>query len=674
MSEGLDVKYPLELKCRRLMLSLMASAPGTFCDPSKNLLGSIAQYDEEFSALLGNYLPDLAARIGVEGSWADFALRQAFNARSSMADLLVHLSKNRLFDLDFSVSEFHNAWFVMRGFDVDGLIHIGSDSKIEPGRDLTRVLLGRRYLESQKPRSSDGENRSAIFDNHVHFGQMIDLNLIWAMQICSRRLYPIFNLDRVREIPNKLRPSIQRMSEGDLQQKLICCRAIFWACFERRMGKRDEVSIDRLVREIKELIFDSFPEGGLRRTAKFASELIEKDINVGQVIESEQILLNGVIDSSRGVVHGEERIVYLLLKNSFFNDVLQNSVSTFPQFTERLKDLDLLYRGIFDCLNDFQIFSSVRRIMMRSGSAGGSVKFRFNPTIRRVDFSAALERLRGLARGVVFALKRDDVAYLDNRRTKELLGKIVRFAAECSEYGLEFHGLDLIGPETVQEKRGIGPDIGQTSIEVTKETIDFIFMAREKIRSELAINSPVAFHCGEYYVDARVSLLTIVQIVCSPCFLPGVDRISHALVLHEKVRKFDVSVNVAEIDYTITILRESILRSLAMSGRDSHLLSKRQKNDLVRWINTICSDVEWRVTSRCIANVQRLLRRLVASGQVLLELCPSSNAMIRGDIVPDVCRHPWAELVGSDAVLIGTDDPSLTQTLVWMEHALVSAH
>ena len=659
---------------RRAVARILFENPEIFFNPEVKASGPLNAFDSALFDAVADSAP-----LNIEGSnepRVEQDLIDTIRDHRTLLDLLRFVSANKLLSGQPDIGHFCETWFVVRGFDIDMLVAIGDPDGAAQSTKLARLELRERFERVLRREGDEARADSYLADGHVHYGQLIDMNVLWGLQIASGLKHPIISMRAQGSLQRKMSAALNRATRARWQEKLQCCRYLLLT-FASFLASRDRSVLATGLKEVKEAVqsgyearlIDPFAMAATERTKSLFSE-------IDRVRELEGMLV-AVLNSKRADdAELELALLYVLMKNAVFSSLLQNRILDFPQFTSRLKDLDLLYAGIGEILEKAASLDFIERFVKAGGVRGGPIKVRVASSLDMMkDVRSVRMRIKNLDRRVVLAIKRDDIERLEEIQRKLFRDNFARLISLFAEDGIEVEGIDLIGPELRQSDAGIHLRPGETAARHARETARFIFEVRDSLLRADNRERYATFHCGEYCPDARVSLLTLLMIVSDQSFDARIDRLSHALVLHEPNEIAKVQHDKQTVRDAIDLLRKAILENLGRGPYDRrpYLSAKRTRSKIQRYIDAIADAASEPALPRGFFELQAFVRGLVEAGEINVEVCPSSNAMIRRDLVKDVARHPWATLVGKDNMRVGTDDPSLTQTLPWMEHAFLKA-
>lgn len=567
--------------------------------------------------------------------------------------------------------DFVEIWNRINGFDIDGLLEIG-DPSAESTRSKSEYVakhdLGRVALDSWLRDLDD------LADQHVHFGQQVDWNLIWLTMLRSlrppldshfgttQRALRFGEFERTQRLED-IQGTVQRK---DFSQRLAKCR-ILLSCFDS----------DALPYDVIKHFFESHvTEQGIRDledlTKSAHEELAARDIQY--LIRAERRLLlrfRRLEDDEGSLVHKQLSIAYIILKNSVFNLLLSNSVGNFFQFTRSLRILDYVYMLAKSDLGNVNILRAFHSHLVRSSSIPADVRITMRPAhfrdqsfrSRLRDYINTLETTSGSNTPVVLAAHRDDFERSGS-------GDWMRIAESILDdhlgWGITIVGFDLIGPEVRTTSVGQDRQLGGTSPSYILDSIDFIFDIRNKVEEGAKSRQMfTTFHCGEYSENDRVGVLGMLAVLADNRFRTELDRISHGLVLHT-----DSATEPGGRQSTGVI--DSIIGRLLNRSRcwSNGLFDDAEVEEIIGLLQAYQAAPD----STPLGRLSEIMKKKFTDGTVNIEVCPFSNEMIRGnDLGIKADNHCWSELYGQRNLFLGTDDPSLTQTLPWMEHTFLRA-
>jgi hypothetical protein len=189
--------------------------------------------------------------------------------------------------------------------------------------------------------------------------------------------------------------------------------------------------------------------------------------------------------------------------------------------------------------------------------------------------------------------------------------------------------------------------------------VDFILDLRTALSAKLNRKLFVTIHLGEHVCERALGILTFAAIMTDSRLDPGIDRFSHALILPD-----------ADLAWTapgppVKTARETALGRLLTNCLEgsNRLFDQSTTSELRDAAGVLVGHPD---NEAEFETIRKTLLAVVESGRFAIEVCPYSNKMIRQ---ADPLRHPWANSIGKAKLLIGTDDPSLTQTQPWIETA-----
>ncbi len=569
-----------------------------------------------------------------------------------------------------SVASFLRQWHVFRGYDIDGLISIG-EGRCAGSDDLPARFRLAEHYERALGLATDGAERGRLPDEHVHYGQLMDANILWLTQMSSDALLPVHSLATTM---NENYQTVALMKDQHWNARFQCARFLLVnALLARHLGMAEHPLRDS-VETIKGICHDRYP-------ADRVSSIADRAIAGGpferhsreNAVATEYWLFSAIGDRDAEPSRVEAACAYVLLKNAFLNNVAQNAVRDFEQFSASLQSLDVMYEAMSTDLGKGTTVGFVRAMLDQGSRKGGPVRLRFNPAIggnphasQARDLREASWRLHMLRRTAVLAVKRDDIERMDAVDIDRAVDKLVEAARVLRDEEVAVVGVDVIGPEVRQRDLTPRDRRGGVAIDHVKSPVGFAFALRRKLETLLGTKPFATFHCGEHCGNSILSILGMAYVVSHPSFDRALDRISHALVLHEQARHLTFLVDQRTTD-AVSLIAKAVIENLDTARS----LPKATISVMRRTVLKLEKAVAGQGAPPEFFELQRALLALATENHIKIEVCPASNAMIRRDLVNDVADHPWSCLYGKPNLLVGTDDPSLNQTLPWMEHAFL---
>lgn len=598
-----------------------------------------------------------------------------------------NLCSHTLFSGELDSRAFLSLWDNISGFDVDGLLEAGDPAAASARKDseyLPKYDLGTAVFQSLF--SDDHEQ---LNDEHIHFGQMGDINLVWLAQLgsveCRLGQSPDFqqpegglgaNERRKQELaagkPGLGGEGFREIAQTESRYRGSLKNRDQRACWDENLSKsRLLMAIAEKKSNKSEALKQFFAQDHTPDRLAGLEELFTKELDaikkipLADRIRTERALISKL--NSTAADSDEDRIIavaYLLAKNCAFTRVASISVSSFDSFTRSLSVLDHIY-GLDSNLFDSQQLILVYRDQLERCSSGfAEVRYRLNPDIKKNDrfwqlFRGHCFTLLGLTRqdppNLTLAFSRHD---FETSREDDFHALAQWIVDNHKEWDANICGIDLIGPEARSNEAWDGAlPIGGTSHKLLNKSLNFVFDLRNKLENASeGAELFVTIHAGEHFCNDTVGVISMLSLLADNRFRPELDRISHALILRMS-RDYPDQMDCE----TRAAVNNAIgnLRSQERSWRNE-LFSTEEKEEVLQILNAY---QEKHDASR-LCRICEFIEQKVKDGKLIIEICPYSNQMIRA---VDPKNHPWSEYYGQVNVLVGTDDPSLTQTLPWME-------
>lgn len=601
----------------------------------------------------------------------------------------------------FDVERFLAVWKQIWGFDVSGLLEAGSEAYVSDEGDseiLTSHLLGKRFMESQAEAPTRIRQKAGdLRDHHVHFGQFVDIGLLWHAQL--RSLYCTWSkfrprmtagYDSLEETKNRQKftggsgqsraavsNSTQRQTR-DWALGLAQCRLLLFF-FEKHRGK--PLWDSEKPAEFMSAVFEGAAGAGRHDIleedplARFELDLQDdleegRQVSIGQSIRMEKDLLAKLRVAERRPVERADveqaafAAAYLALKNAAIARVCSLSVRDFKTFSNSLAVLQNIYdQDVKIFRPDSPFVAAARNCIHASQSFPADLRFALRPTqlnkagegLRTIgtQWKAAARGSKDGVAGVVLALHRRDLERYEFRR-KDFVEDVLDKLPGLEEEGFgRILGFDLIGSEVEHDGAH-----SYSSTDFLFASTDFVLDLREEFSERLGRELFVTLHFGEHVCERALGILTFATVLTDPRLRPNFDRFSHALILP------DADIEWKSSGDSVKVAREAALgRLVNRCERPDGLLDKSSCEQLVESAKALTDDPD---DYENFARIRDLLRGFIEQGHFAVEVCPYSNEMIRR---VDARRHPWSASIGKARILLGTDDPSLTQTQPWIEAA-----
>lgn len=602
----------------------------------------------------------------------------------------------------FDVLGFLDVWDRIWGYDVHGILEAGAVTPTQEADSaiLMPHLLGARFLKSEdRSVKRIRDLADPIRDHHVHFGQLVELGLLWHGQLRSRSCTwegyrPRMSGDadsfaaakQRREFESLADPQFAPVDKGMRQtfawaSLLAQCRLLLFY-FERNADRPTTWESDEPGRFLEAVLDaaprlrgDSAEKHNTDRLAQLESNhstVFEtaRRLSIEASIASEKRMLATLryANSKPQTIENRERAAfaaaYLALKNAAISRVSSEGVGGFKWFTRALAILQNIYDQDLTLFRKGSSFvEALRKNIVRSRSFASDVRFAVRPATlmlnadpRTIGYQWQTAAMAGEddSVGIVLAFHRRDLEDFKNRGTpalnaiRDLIGRL-----DHEGYG-KVVGLDLIGSEVAHDE-----DSMHSSTEFLFASVDFVLAFRADLAAKLGRDLFVTIHLGEHVCERALGILTFAAIMTDPRLDPGRDRFGHALILP------DVDLGWADSSPGVKTSRETALGRLVTNcaPNSNPLFDQATAKRLLLAAQALVDDPE---DLDSFNGVRSILLNVIESDHFSIEICPYSNKMIRQ---VDPRNHPWANSIGKAKLLMGTDDPSLTQTQPWIETA-----
>lgn len=621
-----------------------------------------------------------------------------FHRLNSWQEFFLALSAHNFLSAEPDISEFPDLWESISGFDVDGLLMVGDPSglaTLKYQEMLARHAIGRRLI------NNGGVEDCSRLDHHVHFGQITDLGLLWHQHLVEEscrwsRYAP--NLD---PSPNfRIRAGLRMSTPGrgenpkpssrnrwpdqvkNWAASMCKARLLFSYYLEHHETiKRDQDNEDALGFLYDTLMSNQVTGSQSDFSRDYFSDLEDKheviieqttNLSLGESIQVECRLIEGI--SGEAPLASAFAAAYLCLKCSAMHTVCCNAVRCFDSFRNALSVLDNIYgrkARIFDSRDAFIEISAdhlnkgggrPQRILYRATKKSMIIS---NDTLKHRSFADHWRTASKLAEDgradIMLTFQREDFANApqDFRDIKET---VLERAKDWEEFlPCRIVGLDLCGPEVMDVARAGTNAAKLAPTALVLDPIEHVLDFRDELAAVLERPIHVSFHVGEHVVDWELGLLSAIAVLTHPRFAPDTDRISHALIFAIDRANWNKEepITQAERDAAVTRIRRYVKR------HGNGIFTRQELDQIDNVLEELIGG-----NSQPLDNVRKLVFQKVSTGKIPLEVCPYSNKMIK-NIAPR--EHPWKPAMEQGRLLLGTDDPSLTQTLPWIELAALAS-
>lgn len=594
------------------------------------------------------------------------------------------LAKHRLFSAPVSGDAIVRLWHKIRGFDIDTLLDLGDPDGLRTRRDdevTARYALGRRVADA-----AHKDGRSPPQDEHVHLGQIVDLGLLWHSHLraegCRWAQYAP-RIDQGRRFRGGQHDQADRrkipLAAHRWGVSMARARLLFsYASVERRDVDSEAISARDFLHDVLECDEGEMGTGGkgLAALEQTWNALLIKgsDFSLRENIIKERDLVASLVDGTARPLVRAYAAAYVTLKSAAMHKVCSNAVDgpvndRFDRFTKSLGVLDHIYglrRSAFDQDDEFVTVSRAHlklgsRLLPRALLRASRESMGLGQPDGLRPFANRLKTARRLFDSdnakLVLSFQRTDFINDADAFSHISTAIIEKRAGWEQDLSCTIVGLDLCGPEaldivTLGSRHG---DRGPTGMIL--DPIDRIFELRERLAIGGSGQIYVSFHAGEHVVDWELGFLATLSILTDPRFDASIDRLSHALILCIPPPEWPVASEKTKS------ARGAARDRVRQNCKEPHgrLFTEAERSQIVDALDTR--------NSNALHPICDAVRGKVIAGEITVEICPYSNFMIR-NIRPEY--HPWREAIHSGRVVIGTDDPSLTQTLPWVEHAALA--
>lgn len=589
------------------------------------------------------------------------------NEMTSWDDLFRKLCHHTLFSGNSpQYNEFIELWERIKGFDIDGLLEIGDTIGLRGIRKDSNFLA--KHHLGQLAKQQWLTDIACLTDKHVHFGQFVESNLLWLIQLKSTGI--LLGNNYSSEATDTDFGALNRISQkksvttarpiSEWQRRLTQCRLLL-LIFQLSTGQTDALC------EFFAACNDDNNLRDLHEKYRAKHQKFVKELDLVGIIHFERGVFSELV-SDRPCTP-EKKIIalaYTILKNSNFNHLFSNAINSFGDFSRSLKILDIIYDRVKNDVMDLESFGTFEKQLHKSSSHAAEVRLTLRPQKFRTNtFNREINRYRQMARYmssdfVTLAVHRNDFESASDEDWKYLQTKVLE---DHKEWGLKIVGIDLLGPEVRMDATSADRQPGGNSANLLLKSMDFVFEFRAKLAANLENEEIFAtFHCGEYYENAGVGLLGMLAVLADNRFRPATDRISHGLILH----KLWDNKTVAQ-QQSIGVIDAVIGKLLTQdSCWGNSLFSQEEQSG----IENVLMQFQQNRNFQPFSKVCEVILSKVRNGHIKIEVCPFSNEMITQE---KAVEHVWGPMYGRPNLMIGTDDPSLTQTLPWIEHLLLKS-